>query len=1089
MADLQRYKIRSLGGETDLLYELPDFMLEETAQKLLAIAEMHAKAANVSKESLEGVFKAVSKSNVNAKEAAEDNADGLKNLGKVFKTGFGHGFNRHMEKSLRVFGTLAQNILTGIGATAAVVGGIVFQSLTGLGKTLNTLSDVGLAFGDISQPLSKTIAELNKLGITTSRATELLQNHSRVFATRGHAATVELIEVFQKNSREGKDFGITLSEASGIALEGAEFYQKMLGRSILDQGKLSDHILHTTHNLQKFSTVLGMSKRDVDKSTQATMENSLLFKNYILGLGEVEGLKVTASMKAIGDAISASFGLEAGALLNEIVLTGIGGFEELLPYFPGLFSQAPELVNMLTNIAESIKDGSFDSSSAAIAKVLIDMRKSVDSLDHDAIMSILSSSSSEHMQAIQLLLQSSSKSGKGNEVLLAIAASLQLTFEEAQLALNSWETAKENFTSSLNLLSNTLATHFGPTFEKIADRIKRAMGTDGIIFRSMNTSFDNVKEAFIKTFGGKDLHEAAYGDDASMKVEDAFLEAIDSLIIWIGKKIEQLGDFITRFITRFETDELDDDGNKKYKPLGQVLWETFEKEMPGIVDALAGAIWSLFSHPDVIKALAVAAAAVIGGAGLAYGAGKAATWAGRAAIGVGAGAGVAAAAATSQLELFATKTANSKFKKAAAKLVTKSVLKKALMIAAGVATLGALTPFLTAIAVADTASDLHKFKNLVNERNESINTGSSIIPPGQEDVVQNASVYLDQTIDDLDMPELMLPTDIAIANMTVAEMAVQTMTNAESDTQIIDDEPVENKFIMPTDIAIANMTVAEMAVQTMTNAESDTQIIDDEPVENKFIMPTDIAIANMTVAEMAVQTMTNAESDTQIIDDEPVENKFIMPTDIAIANMTVAEMAVQTMTNAESDTQIIDDEPVENKFIMPTDIAIANMTVAEMAVQTMTNAESDTQIIDDEPVENKFIMPTDIAIANMTVAEMAVQTMTNMPAVSAITVVNSGSTQGEHIYGSDRDDKGETRRSAPRFPTPVASPKLPKDTQPFDNFSSPPQNEENNSVPEVPLTIDDTESLTNTDMLIMINTAIRRQTTVLNNLENTLSTL
>ena len=195
-------------------YNIPDFALEDTQEKILGIMK---KTYKLSDSEIKNAQKALKNDDKNSKAQIE----ALNKLGADIKDavdGKGTFFGNLKDGTMgavSVLGTLTKGVGAAVGimgtlgaaATAAAV------SLTkGFGDEVAGLAASGAAFGDLGESLNTTIPQLRTFGLSMGEAINAVENFRVSMTVLGAEGTTDVIKSFQDITNMGSDYGRTISE-------------------------------------------------------------------------------------------------------------------------------------------------------------------------------------------------------------------------------------------------------------------------------------------------------------------------------------------------------------------------------------------------------------------------------------------------------------------------------------------------------------------------------------------------------------------------------------------------------------------------------------------------------------------------------------------------------------------------------------------------------------------------------------------------------------------------------------------------------------------------------------------------------------
>lgn len=540
-----RNKIYSRDGESDLEYEIPEFMLEETAQKLLKVTAEQAKLSGADSKVLKKIFDEAATGNEDAAKFAAENKKGLETLQKVYKSEFGQKFNANFEKASRILGNTIQTALTAVGAIGAIAGGVVYGSLTNLGNALRQVTDVGIALGDnlseMPQAASQTIMQLNRLGLTTDNAVKALNDYSRTFSVGGQQSTSQLMERFLELSNNGADFGKTILESKEMLLSELQARTRMIDISRLDQDLLSSNIVTTSLNLQKFATILGTNSNALLQNSQALIDGNAVYQTFVSGLDDpTQREQMRNQALNLMNGLQAVFDDAGGELGNAILEVAGTGLPQLNDTFREMSYINRDFFDEMVKTSNALRDGTLDIDPKALAERFQGMISSFSGSEADLrqifiALGIEGSNTAKLMT--DLSLAGDVASGRLNEFANRVDL---MSFEDVQGGVTSLENAFNLFKGQMNLAANYIGLQFGPTFNKVAGILEREMGDNGSLTVALKEGGVRILNAITETFG--------FGEIFS---PDGTYSGLNNAVDWLTEKITAMSEWIEGFIRGF----------------------------------------------------------------------------------------------------------------------------------------------------------------------------------------------------------------------------------------------------------------------------------------------------------------------------------------------------------------------------------------------------------------------------------------------------------------------------------------------------------------------------------------------------------
>ena len=195
-------------------YNIPDFALEDTQEKILGIMKRTYKLSDAE---IKNAQKALKNDDKNSKAQI----DALNKLGADIKSsveGKGTFFGGLKDGAVGVTGVLT-SLTKGIGSAVGIMSTLgaaataAAVSLTkGFGDEVAGLAASGAAFGELGKELNTTIPQLRTMGLSMGEAVNAVENFRVSMTVLGAKGTTDVIKSFQDITNMGSDYGRTISE-------------------------------------------------------------------------------------------------------------------------------------------------------------------------------------------------------------------------------------------------------------------------------------------------------------------------------------------------------------------------------------------------------------------------------------------------------------------------------------------------------------------------------------------------------------------------------------------------------------------------------------------------------------------------------------------------------------------------------------------------------------------------------------------------------------------------------------------------------------------------------------------------------------
>jgi hypothetical protein len=366
-------------------------------------------------------------------------------------------------KSLMSFGT--------------ITGGYLVASVGNTGNALNSLTDVGQAFGDVTGEGIKTtidnINALNRMGLTVDQATQFLQTFSRTSAVLGQTRLTDLGNQFLELTNYGADFGVTLDDALQLFQEDQEFRSRILNRDqMMDQGNVR-RSAESIKQLRLFSTALGISTDELRQGAMGMLTSNQSIQSLIMQMGQ-RGPEVSDALKNL------VAGLEGAGIddqfiqgILEVASVGATGASDFLNK---ILPNNPEAYASLTDIGLSIRNGAITLND--VPNLVNSILGTFSTIDRNGkIQALLASEVGADLQGPTRALIESSRNAEmaaANFAKLAEQAGMgERLYSEVQDALNQISNSFKKITSTASVFQTNLVRSLGESFTSYINNDKK----------------------------------------------------------------------------------------------------------------------------------------------------------------------------------------------------------------------------------------------------------------------------------------------------------------------------------------------------------------------------------------------------------------------------------------------------------------------------------------------------------------------------------------------------------------------------------------------------------------------------------------
>lgn len=508
---------------------VPDFALESTLKKIEDILSKSTKLNSDTKESIEKLVKETKSGN---EKKETDNL--VKKMEKFFKENqSGNKTLRervsanvldNMEKDFRRVGNAVTTLTTVMITAGAVASTFLVKGFTNLGEGLKTLGDVGGAFGDSLSQTSisaeQNILSMNKLGLTTGQAVEVLGNYSRTMAVLGQSSVVGATKSFLDLSDGGLAFGSTLQDATEFLQEDLMFRTMMLRRDQINNEQAIRDSLALNQNLRMFSTLLGINSNELKKNAQNVIDGNTAFKAYAASLQNGQSVITGAEMLATG--LFGSLG-EAGQQvangLLTISATGVGAIDD---FVNELVPLAPGVARVVEDVAKGLRSGRIDQSNANQEVLRItEAFANVDPSTINQLIPIISGLGGEFAGTADVLVQGFINAGNSVDKLRQ-QLDMPLAFSDTQSGLITFQNIVSKAQGALSGFQNALVIGASQGLNGFSKLLDSAIQNEEFAEmltnagRRFGTIFNNV----ISRMGGMDAAIAKISDGIGYLLEE-----------------------------------------------------------------------------------------------------------------------------------------------------------------------------------------------------------------------------------------------------------------------------------------------------------------------------------------------------------------------------------------------------------------------------------------------------------------------------------------------------------------------------------------------------------------------------------------
>lgn len=675
----QAHYINAEGNRIDIT--LPDYAMEQTQARMLKALEAMVGSDDKSFKLYKEILKESTEYHKNQDKSNDERNEHLKKQTESLNKFTKGSADVYAGKRLKIMGNLASQAsdalinLNKIAIGAAITGlGMLASRANTVGQNLAELGQVGIGLEGIGDTTVSTIASLNRLGLSVSEASQLMQSSSAILATIGQQQFTQVNTVLAKMTGSGAKFGMTMGELAALAAEDLEIRQRL---GILDQMNASQAARQSAELYQQqmnAATLLGKSIDDIRNASSRTLRENAQFATRVQSIGAKFGPQVARQFTQI---IQTGLGDLAGQGLGQGLIDSIGNEIGSAVAFAGdagteLFRTLnfvnPALVDSVRNMNNLSKAGDMSGLESemtnfqeTLMQTATDMSASdFDALNRQLLNGSLGPAAEEFAQSIAQIRVASQRYGKD------IAAQ----FNDLAVGAKTFDNAMGQFTGGISSIFTDISGALGPAVGGLASAFHDVTDESGNLIDGqigIGTAFKQAMASVSKTIGelvgGPDGSFENLGDMLRRKV----VPAIQGFAKWFadggGQKmidtLKEIGNYFMGMIAPirdlFNLFDKDFDGPALKNTMAS--FDTLGGKIALAVGSfilVTGALKKFASAIEIGKSItsfmgmgkrgggaaATAAGGAVGKGGKAAGSGMAAMGAGAAKLGKGLGAGL-----------------------------------------------------------------------------------------------------------------------------------------------------------------------------------------------------------------------------------------------------------------------------------------------------------------------------------------------------------------------------------------------------------------------------------------------------------------
>ena len=571
-------------------YNIPDFALEDTQEKILATMK---KAYKLSDADIKNAQKALSNDNKNSKAQI----DALNKLGADIKdavdgkgTFFG-GLSDAATGTVGVLSTMGKvvgGVASGFGVLAASAAALAVNLSKGFGDAILPLAESGAAFGALGDGLKTTVPELMSFGLSVEEATGAVDGLRANFEILGADATNALVGKFMEMTDLGSKFGKTQAESIEYLQE--EFAtRQMLGffqqRSAAVEAKAAEDMLQTQIDASK---LLGKSVQEIADGVKSLFGTED-FRASFARMGP-----------EVADIMRQSFSVLTASSVPEELMSGLA--KAMSDPIMMASEEAVDTFDALTQIAAEVDPGAADE----IRQNVMKFREATDIGDTKAaekyqkeieeqtikLLGGVNDLDKQTKKELEIRGEANAQlmGAMANQNALSIAADKYGTEQEAQLA----DAAKTSsyFNNIIDLLRGSFDTLYmsvkagiAPALETFTDAMGKMTDPKSAISmfqQRLKGISEKIVEKFDSIFGGAEKQEGAIG------IVTSVLDTLGDAVEWAANKFLDFADLF-----------LVDDDTPLMTKLGGYFMDLFADLANVVIEGLTK-LWDNVSITDIL---------------------------------------------------------------------------------------------------------------------------------------------------------------------------------------------------------------------------------------------------------------------------------------------------------------------------------------------------------------------------------------------------------------------------------------------------------------------------------------------------------
>jgi len=340
---------------------LPEYALETTQQEVMKLLMAQVSANKKEFALYEKLVKNSAeqlKDNEKREEYQKEQADTLKDIHKDAKQGKSV-FGASMIDAGAAANKLANSFikLSVMAVGTAITGfGLLGKNALNLGGVIADLSEKGMGLDGVGDSTASTIASFNRLGLTTTEASDLMAKSSSTIAAIGQDSFLGVSQALAQATASGAKFGLNMNQLAEIAADDLEIRQKLGILDNLNAAQAAQRSAELYDSQMNAAKLLGKSIDDIRGASRQTLEENAEFALRVQSIGARLGDDVARGFTLT---MEKGLGNLAASGLSQSLIDGIGNEIGAAVAFAGESGQElfrtlnyvnPELVKSVKNM-------------------------------------------------------------------------------------------------------------------------------------------------------------------------------------------------------------------------------------------------------------------------------------------------------------------------------------------------------------------------------------------------------------------------------------------------------------------------------------------------------------------------------------------------------------------------------------------------------------------------------------------------------------------------------------------------------------------------------------------------------------------